>query len=185
MAQKTPVRLDSSDWWSYTRQEELPAQEPHEPIKFQAREPAEANFQVAGIALGAKWDFSDAESKFGSAPEVERGDAASGRHQICYISPSGGVHLIFELGEIDAVVYLFEDGQKWNGSELCAPSEAVTANTSSESGLRLGLEPWQVKNILGSPNTETTDQARLLLWVQNENISRSSGAASKTESRHE
>src|SRR5713226_6493451 len=102
MSQGTPVRLDSSDWWSYTRQEELPFREPRQPVRFQSREPAESNFQIAGITLGATWDFSEIRSKFGEGTEVERGDAASGRHQICYVSSSGSVHLIFELGEVDS-----------------------------------------------------------------------------------
>jgi hypothetical protein len=112
--------MDSSDWWSYTRQEELPTEEPRQPVKFQSRKPAETNFQVAGITLGEAWDFdfSVVRSKFGKATEVQRGDAASGRNQICYRSSSGNVHLIFELGEVDSVVYLFEDGPEWEGSDL-------------------------------------------------------------------
>ena len=151
-AQTKPLRMDSSDWWSYTRQEELPIQQPRQPIKSQSRKPAETNFQVAGITLGETWDFSAIRSKFGNATEVERGDAASGRHQICYLSSTGNVHLIFELGEVDSVVYLFEDGPKWNGSELCPTSKAVSEETSTASGLRLGLQPEQVKKILGNPN---------------------------------
>ena len=157
ISQKSPVRLDSSDWWSYTRQEELPLREHAQPITFQNREPAEANFQIGGITLGEKWDFSTIRSKFGEATEVERGDAASGRDQICYTSSSGSVHLIFELGEVDSVLYLFEGGPKWNGSELCARSKVVSANTSTASGLRLGLRPQQVKAILGQPNIATPD----------------------------
>ena len=87
-AQKQPVRMDSSDWWSYTRQEELPIVEPRQPIKFQSRRPADTDFQVAGITLGEKWDFSDVRSRFGEAIEVQRGDAASGRNQLCYRSAS-------------------------------------------------------------------------------------------------
>jgi len=151
-AQKPPVRMDSSDWWSYTRQEELPVEEPGQKFKFQSRKPADTNFQAAGITLGEKWDFSDVRSKFGNAIEVQRGDAASGRDQICYLSPSGNVHLIFELGEVDSLVYLFEDGPKWNGSDLCATSKAVSHDISTASGLRLGLPPEQVKKILGNPN---------------------------------
>lgn len=149
------MRMDSSDWWSYTRQEELPVHQPRQPIKFQSRKPAETNFQVAGITLGETWDFSGVRSKFGKATQVERGDAASGRDQICYLSSTGNVHLIFELGEVDSLVYLFEDGPKWNGSELCATSKAVSEETSTASGLRLGLEPDQVKKILGDPSIVT------------------------------
>jgi hypothetical protein len=154
-AQKEPVRMDSSDWWSYTRQEELPIAEPRQPAKFQSRKPVDTNFQVAGITLGEKWDFSDVRSKFGNATEVQRGDAASGRDQICYLSSSGNVHLIFELGEVDSLVYLFEDGPKWNGSDLCAISKAVSQSASTASGLRLGLQPEQVKMILGNPSVAT------------------------------
>src|SRR6516225_8512473 len=73
-AQNTPRRMDSSDWWSYTRQEELPIEQPRQPIKFQGRKPEEANFQVAGITLGETWDFWAVRSKFGEATEVQRGD---------------------------------------------------------------------------------------------------------------
>jgi len=154
-AQNTPRRMDSSDWWSYTRQEELPIEQPRQPIKFQGRKPEEANFQVAGITLGETWDFWAVRSKFGEATEVQRGDAASGRNQICYLSSTGGVHLIFELGEVDSLVYLFEEGPKWNGSELCATSKAVSEETTTASGLRLGLQPEQVKKILGDPSIAT------------------------------
>jgi hypothetical protein len=155
LGQRASVRMDSSDWWSYIRQEELPVHQPRQPIKFQNRKPAEPNFQVAGITLGKPWNFSAVRSKFGKATDVERGDAASSRNQICYVSSTGNVHLIFELGEVESVVYLFEDGPKWSGSELCATSKAVSEETSTASGLRLGLEPEQVKSILGNANIVT------------------------------
>jgi hypothetical protein len=147
--------MDSSDWWSYTRQEELPVHQHGQPIKFQSRKPAETNFQVAGITLGEPWNFSAVRSKFGNATEVERGDAASGRSQICYVSSTGNVHLVFELGEVESVVYLFEGGPEWNGSELCAASKAVSEETSTASGLRLGMESEQVKRILGNASIVT------------------------------
>ena len=147
------VRLDSSDWWSYIRQEELRFM--GQLIKWQNREPAESNFQISGLTLGRRWDFSEIRSKFGESSEVERGDAASGRDQICYVSPSGNVHLIFELGEVNAVLYLFRGGAKWNGSDLCARSPVLSASISTASGLKLGIAPEGVKNILGAPNIET------------------------------
>jgi hypothetical protein len=158
VAHRKPVRLDSSDWWSYTRQEEFPSQDPQQPINWQKREPVEANFQVVGIALGEKWDFSDVRSKFGEAMDVQRGDAASGRDQICYRSPAGNLHLIFELGEVNSVLYFFAGGPRWSGSEFCAPSKAVLADISTVSGLRLGLGPQQVKAILGDANVATQDK---------------------------
>lgn len=159
MAQQAPVQLDSSDWWSYTRQEELPYQEPQPPIRFQKREPGESNFQIAGITLDAtRHDFSEIRAKFGEGTEVGRGDGASGRNQICYMSASGRVHLIFEFGEVNSVVYLFEGGPTWNGSELCRSSKLVSEKTSTESGLRLGMERAQVKTILGDPNIATPNR---------------------------
>lgn len=153
--QAHPVRLDSSDWWSYTRQEELPNRTRP---KWQSRTPAEANFQIAGINLDTMSGFAQIRSRFGEAAEVERGDAASGRQQICYKSPFANVHLIFEFGEVNSAVYLFEDGHEWNGSELCATSPFVSPNTSTESGLKLGITPQQVRAILGTPSTDTPQQ---------------------------
>lgn len=159
IAQGTPVRLDSSDWWSYTRQEELPYQEPQHPIRFQKRELAENNFQIAGITLDApRHDFSAIRSTFGHGAEVERADGASGRNQICYVSAAESVHLIFEIGEINSVLYLFEGGPRWNGSEFCSRSDVLSANSSTASGLRLGMKPKQVMTILGHPNVSTPDR---------------------------
>jgi hypothetical protein len=158
VSQSSPVRLDSSDWWSYTRREELPSSKPNEPLKVRKREPTESTFQIGGIALREPGDFSEIRSKFGAATEVERGDAASGRNQICYTSPSGSVHLIFEFGEVDSVLYLFDDGPRWNGSEFCAPSNKVSEKVSTASGLRLGIGRQQVKNVLGEPSIDTPDR---------------------------
>src|SRR5579871_6318770 len=73
-AQSTPVRMDSSDWWSYTRQEELPQEQSGPPVNFQNRRPEEKSFQIAGIGLRETWDFSVVRSKFGDSTEVQRGD---------------------------------------------------------------------------------------------------------------
>jgi hypothetical protein len=158
MSQTQPIRLlDSSDWWSYIRQEEMPSREPQQRVKFQNREPAVSNFQILGLHLGMD-DSEQIRFKFGEAVDVERGDAASGRDQICYVSPAGNTHLIFEFGEEEAVLYLFEGGPKWNGSELCAPSRLVSPEVPVTSGLRLGLNPQQVKTLLGNPNIATPDK---------------------------
>src|SRR5580704_16015202 len=154
VSQGTPVRLDSSDWWSYTRQEELPEQEPFQKPNFQHREPPEATFQIAGVTLGETWDFNEIRSRFGDSTEVQRGDAASGRNQLCYKS-ADNVHLIFEFGEVDGVLYLFKDGPKWKGSELCATSRIVSPTIATASGLRLGMGTSEVENILGEPSLAT------------------------------
>lgn len=186
MAQQAPVQLDSSDWWSYTRQEELPYQEPQPPIRFQKREPGESNFQIAGITLDAtRHDFSEIRAKFGEGTEVGRGDGASGRNQICYMSASGKVHLIFEFGEVNSVVYLFEGGPTWNGSELCRSSKLVSEKTSTESGLRLGDGACASENHPRRSEYRDSEPARLLLRIQKEEHRRNTGGASKKESRDE
>jgi hypothetical protein len=68
------------------------------------------------------------------------------------------VHLIFEFGEVDSVLYLFNNGPKWNGSQLCVPSNSVPAKVSTASGLRLGMGPEKVKNILGEPSVGTPEK---------------------------
>ena len=86
-AQTKPVRMDSSDWWSYTRQEELPIAQPRQPIKFQSRKRAVTNFQVAGITLGEKWNFSAIRSKFGKTTEVQRGDGRAAETRFAIYHP--------------------------------------------------------------------------------------------------
>jgi len=68
------------------------------------------------------------------------------------------MYLIFEFGEVESVLYLFEDEPKWNGSDLCARSAAVSMDSSTASGLRLGLAPEEVKSILGEPNVATAEK---------------------------
>ena len=154
-SQGSPTRSDSSDWWSLIRREEFPSSEHITP---EDRQPAETNFQIAGITLGSPFDFSDIRSKYGEGAEVTRGDAASFRDQMCYVSPSGDVHLIFEFGEVESVLYLLQGGKSWNGDELCARSNAVSINSSTASGLRLGIAPEQLRSILGNPVMATTEK---------------------------
>lgn len=158
VSQPRHVRLEnSSDWWSYIRLEEVPPSSHEERATFQDRLPAESNFRIAGLTLDSA-SPQQIRAKFGDATEVERGDAASGRDQICYESPSGATHLIFEWGEVDSVLYLFEGGPKWDGMEFCANSSGVSNLLSLASGLRLGLASEQVKAILGTPNTTAPDK---------------------------
>ena len=81
-------------------------------MPVQSREPSPSNFQILGLNLDDDI-FSEAAAKLGKAPVVERGDASTGRSQVCYISPEerGTVHLVFEKGEVNEVFYLFVGGQ--------------------------------------------------------------------------
>jgi hypothetical protein len=142
------VRLpDNSDWWSETR-----SPDSDEEIKTEKRELARTNFQVLGINLGETM-FSRAATKFGKATTVERGDASTGRQQVCYAS-SGAQdkgHLIFEQGEVGYTSYLFADGPTWEGADRCFVSKAISRSLATASGLQLGMTPAQVIAILGKP----------------------------------
>jgi len=142
------VRLqDNSDWWSTNR-----STDSDESIKTEERELARSNFQVLGINLGETM-FSRAATKLGKATAIERGDASTGRRQVCYASSGTQrkVHLIFEQGEVDYSFYLFADGPAWNGADRCVDSKAISRHQATASSLHLGQTPAQVIAILGKP----------------------------------
>lgn len=141
---------DNSDWWS-----SYSPSQPEEGMKVitQEREIAPSNFQVLGIALDEAM-FGHAAAKLGEATDIERGDASTGRHQVCYVSAQGSekVYLIFERGEVDFNFYLFTGGPSWHGFDFCVSSSLVSRSTSTASGLHLGLTPSQAIAILGQPS---------------------------------
>ncbi len=149
------VRLtEDSDWWSGLRTIEEVDVGP-----TQEREVSGSNFKIVGIALEENF-FELAAKKLGRTTVVERGDAAGGREQACYVSLGAGkkIYLIFERGEVNYSFYLFSGGKPWNGRELCAASEQVGLQTSTVSGLRLGLTQKQVIAILGRPSLQRKDR---------------------------
>lgn len=118
------------------------------------------NFQIAGVTLGYL-DFEKVQSTLGKATVVERGDASSGREQICYVSEGGSnkTYLIFEGSEGEqGTFYLFDSGADWNGSGYCAKSKGVAENLSTISGLRLGITRAQFVAILGEPDDVVGDR---------------------------
>lgn len=141
------VRLDNSDWWSTSRSSDT-----GEEIKAQERELASPNFRVLGVTLGETM-FSRAATKLGKATTMERGDASTGRRQVCYSSPGAQekIHLIFEQGEVGYTFYLFVGGPAWEGSDLCVASNAMSGSLATASGLHLGMTPAQVIATLGKP----------------------------------
>src|SRR5271163_1314594 len=148
------VRIeDRSDWWSI-RNEKF-----HEPdVSAQSMELDGGNFQIAGLAL-EKDEIEQVEAKLGKAKVVQRGEASSGREQVCYVSKSAAkAYLIFEFGEVGSAFYLFEGGPAWTGSEFCAASEGVSAMIHTPSGLTLGLTRQQLEAILGKPDFVTGDR---------------------------
>ena len=142
------VRLeDNSDWWSLTKDDAS-----DEPVEFQERELPRKNFQILGIDLDEGL-LEHAKRKLGTAAIVERGDASTGRDQLCYVSKGEGpaTYLIFETGEVNDAFYLFNGGAPWNGNDKCLAAKAVSSESSTASGLHLGLTPSQVIAILGRP----------------------------------
>lgn len=143
------IRLkDNSDWWSLIRED------PHAPEIKPGNAPVdEKNFEILGIPLGEN-QFQLAVTKLGKATQVDRGDASTGRHQICYVSAKNPhkVYLILEFGEVEEVFYLFANGTAWAGEDLCTKSELVSDKVATSSGLRLGLTRSQLEAILGPPD---------------------------------
>jgi len=108
------------------------------------------NFQILGLKLNDEI-FGKASAKLGKATIVQRGDASTGRSQICYSSPGkrGKIYVIFEKGEVNDAFYMFSGGPDWQGSDLCINSNLITSSLSTASGLRLGQTVAQVRGILG------------------------------------
>ncbi len=142
---------DNSDWWSHARSLAFDKKN-----LVQNREPSASNFQILGIELDDNM-FNKIAVRLGKTPIVERGDAATGRSQVCYVSQEdpGRMHLVFEKGEVTESFYLFEGGPGWKGSELCVRSNLVTKSLAVASGLRLGQKPAEIRAILGKPSAVT------------------------------
>jgi hypothetical protein len=153
---------DNSDWWSYTRRPEA-----DDKTVSQKREPPASNFQILGFKLNGE-AFDKATAKLGKATVVQRGDASTGRSQICYSSlgKRPKTYLIFEKGEVNDAFYLFSIGPDWKGSELCTESNLVTTNLSTASGLQFGQTSAQVRAILGKPSFVADDKVIYSLGVE-------------------
>ena len=149
------VRInDNSDWWSVLNQA------PHRPdIESQQKDTDESNFEVLGISLGFD-QFQSLAAKLGKVTLVHRGDASTGRTQVCYEFGSGSnrSYLVFEKGEITTSFYLLSSASKWNGSTHCAKSNLITNDLHTRSGLRLGQSISEVAAILGKPNLANEDR---------------------------
>lgn len=140
------VRLrNQTDWWSMNNGvfQRVDAKAQNERI-------ASGTFEIAGVTLGPG-QFRRLAATLGKAPVVTRGDASTGRQQVCYESArdSSKVYLIFEFGEDESVFYLFRDGARWDGQQLCVTTRHVSSTLGTASGLRLGLTIAQVQAILG------------------------------------
>jgi hypothetical protein len=128
-AQQSKRVQDNSDWWSVMRTDEPVWNKPD-----QIRTP-EASLQILGISLLDPKISEQIERKMGRTVEIDRGDAATGRHQFCYVSVRDPkTYLTFEFG-----------------SEYCKSSDLVNDQLSTASGLRIGLSRSEVEKVLGKP----------------------------------
>jgi hypothetical protein len=142
---------DNSDWWSLVRVDSYGIV-----VKPGHTELDKKNFSIGGSPLGSS--FRMLTAKFGKATEVSRGDAASGRHQVCYEAtrPNSKQYLVFEFGEVEETFYLFEDGPSWIGEEQCTKSSSKGWVTPT--GLKLGINRSKVEEILGKPDAVERDR---------------------------
>jgi len=152
--------FDDSDWWSTLRTlTHLDLSAPT--TNTQQGELASTNFEILSVVLDVGKGFK-AEAKLGKTIEVNRGDAALGRSQLCYSSVGANprVYLIFEAGGegSDSSFYLFENGANWKGSLFCAKSPLISERVQTASGLHLGQTPDEVQKILGKPSQASTEK---------------------------
>ena len=123
---------------------------PWSEVKPSAKDVSEGNFRIGGVTLDDAPFFEQVENRFGNAQSVSRGDASTGREQICYSSSDDSdIHLIFEQGEVQFSFYLLADGPSWGGSDLCVKSPLVSKKLKTGVGLQLGMTPSQVEAVLG------------------------------------
>jgi hypothetical protein len=110
------VRMDDqSDWWSIPNES---SQEPQMKVRGEAL--ATENFQIAGVSLEND-NPQQVEAKLGKAKPVQRGDASTGREQLCYVSGTARekLHLIFDTAKSIRPFICFlaaQPGKEWNAA---------------------------------------------------------------------
>jgi hypothetical protein len=149
---------DNSDWWSLLRdvRQELPCS------PLSKEKPNAANFVIAGVDLRHAEPIRDAEEKVAKTSEkMTRGDAATGRTQICFKSASekGRFKLIFEegAGGLPSVAYLIDGGPDWPQSYKCVVSQKISNKLATASGLHLEMTAAEVEKILSKPCIVSND----------------------------
>lgn len=125
-----------------------------------------SNFDIGGVKLNYDELFQRVEYRFGETAEIDRGDAATARAQLCYTSPDRREYLVFETGEVDLSFYLFAGGPGWNGSDHCAQTNLVSPRLRTGSGLGLGQSPSDVESILGKATTSSKNRLIYEAMVQ-------------------
>lgn len=155
-------RNKNSDWWSLSARPDT-----GNDVVVQKRELPTSNFKILGLTLDDEILDRTGE-KLGKAGAVERGDASTGRTQICYSSAGkqGKTYLIFEKGEVNDAFYLFTGGPDWDSSDRCTSSSLITSDLSTSSGLHLGQNIAQVRAVLGKPSFASKDKVIYCAMVE-------------------
>jgi hypothetical protein len=152
----SPIYLsDNSDWWSLLR-----SPDSEQGVPLQEKEAPSGSLTILGVDLEKNWQLSQALFKLGPATVVNRGDAATARGQVCYVSeaPRKNVYLIFEEGEVNESFYLLRGGPRWIGESHCAPSKLVSGNLKNDAGLGLDQTRARVTGLLGKPSLSSPDK---------------------------
>lgn len=165
---------DDSDWWSLIRTPDLSS------ASYGKIARSLTNFRILSINLRDGDLFGEARRTIGQAMETGRGDASTGRTQLCYRSNNNGqpVYLVFERGEVEYSLYLFSGGANWSGKDRCAKSALVTPNLKTASGLGLGATAEQVEKVLGKPASLKPDE-----WIYADQTDQRASATSLEKSR--
>jgi hypothetical protein len=144
---------DRSDWWSINN-ESFRGRD----VKTTRGNIAAGTFEIAGVDLDRD-QFKDIAVKMGKAPIVERGDASTGRQQLCYMAADAPkTYLIFEFGANESVFYLFTDGTDWNGQRLCIRTRQLLINSATKSGLKLGIMRGEAEALLGKADAASDNR---------------------------
>jgi hypothetical protein len=148
------ILKDRTDWWSINNSS---VRQPD--VKARNATIAPGTFEIAGVDLGRD-QFRKLAIKMGKATVVERGDASTGRQQVCYTADDDAkkIYLIFEYGADESVFYLFSDGANWKGQKLCVSTKQVSLTLGTASGLKLGLNRVEVEAILGRADAVFNDK---------------------------
>jgi hypothetical protein len=153
--------LDNSDWWSLNSK---PFDQNSKSSQPQRRAVSTANFSILGVTLD-QHTFEHADARLGRTTRVNRGDASTGRSQICYVSgrEPAATYLIFERGEVDFSFYLFKAAAHWNGDKYCVLTPRLSALTTTGTGIHLGMDQTAVIRILGIPVSRSATELTFAL----------------------
>jgi hypothetical protein len=108
---------------------------------------------ILGLAIGSA-SLKDVEDKLEQARGLRGNGDVSASNTICYVSPEDGTVLTFGAGPMGGFVNVTEFGiwareAKFPNVSSCSPSKLVSRGDSTPSGIKLGLSPEQLSDIVG------------------------------------